>query len=127
MESMAVRTPSPLDLMVFRFRAWWRQNISRRIPKIIWHGDEVDVRIVFTEARLRQRVYDSLEAMTEDVIGQLGTGRMAEIEAMLNEIGVTFDRGVGPDGTDWEFDASLRGPVSVKLIGRAKKPELRQA
>lgn len=124
---MAVRTPRPLELIVFRFRVWWWQNIGRRIPKVIWHGDEVDVRIVFTEARLRPRIYDSLEAMAEGSLSQLGEGRMAEIEAMLNEIGVTFDRGVGPDGTDWEFDASLRGPVSVKFIGRAKKPGLRQA
>lgn len=111
--------------LIFKARAWWWRQIGRRIPRLVWHGDEVDVRIVFTEARLRQSAFADPEAMMGDAIRQLNTGRMAEIEALLNEIGVCFDRGRGPGGTDWEFDYSLSGPVNVKFIGRAKRPELR--
>lgn len=113
--------PRWFDLLVFRVKDWWWHSIGRRVPRLVWPGDEVDVRITFSEARLRPESGD-LEA----VLRQLNTGRMAEIEAMLNEIGVEFDRGRGLHGTDWEFDWSLRGPINVRFLGRAKHREKRQ-
>ncbi|NOQ49122.1 MAG: hypothetical protein GQ553_00435 [Nitrosomonadaceae bacterium] len=44
--------------------------------------------------------------------------KLFEIEKKLLEIGVTFDTGAGFGSRDWEWDWSLKGPVTVT----AKKP-----
>ena len=44
----------------------------------------------------------------------------------LNEIGITFDSGMGFDGRDWEWDYSLEGPISVRFKRRAANPERRK-
>ena len=48
-------------------------------------------------------------------LGKEGLKKLHQIEKLLLEIGVHFDRSVGPEGRDWEFDWSLKGPVKVLL------------
>jgi len=44
--------------------------------------------------------------------------KLFEIEKKLLEIGITFDTGAGCGKRDWEWDWSLKGPVTVTT----KKP-----
>lgn len=92
-------------------------RLKRFIPRLVWPGDEVDVVITFTENKLQQDA---------NPLRQLWQGALPQIEMQLAEIGVEFDKGLGPDGRDWEWDWSLRGPVRVKFRSRAKRPHLRQ-
>lgn len=101
---------------------WWRKlrlrlllvrvRLKRLIPRLVWYGDEVDVVVSFTEDRINQN----------DPLGSLWRGRLPEIERALSEIGVRFDTGLGLNGRDWEWDYSLRGPISVKFKRRAAQP-----
>ena len=86
-------------------------RISRRFPRLVWYGDEIDVRVTFKG------------------IGVLGGGFEQEFDAdrLFRDMGINFDTGCGCHGRDWEWDWSLRGPISVKFRGRAKHPERRIA
>lgn len=95
--------------------ARWR---LRYIPRLMWHGQQVDIRITFTENRLHAAGHD-------EAIGQLKNGQLPEIAKMLHELGIEFDTGLGERGRDWEWDFSLRGPVSVEFIGPCKTVERR--
>lgn len=109
----AGRAMTGLELRWSRLRWWCRRYIGRRIPRLVWCGDEVDVTITFKDAL------------------RLGDGRtehstlLREIEDRLHQLGIGFDGGAGGCGRDWEWDHSLRGPVSVRFRGRARKPERR--
>jgi hypothetical protein len=106
-----------------QWRERWRVRVIqfRRhyIPHLVWHGDEVDVLVTFKEDRLRAATPQ--EAMTD-----FNRGSLHEARLILNEIGVEFDTGLGIEGRDWEWDWSLRGPISVSFKRRAQNPELRQ-
>lgn len=103
---------------VLRFR-------KRHIPYLVWHGQEVDVRVTFKEARLPEIEAGPLEAAFAEAVPHLMNGRLGGVRRDLQEIGIEFDAGIGPDGCDWEWDYSLRGPISVSFGGPAKRPELR--
>lgn len=97
----------------------WALNFRRRyIPHLVWHGDEVDIRVLLKDDRLRAQ--DLGEAFQD-----LHRGTFSVIERHFSEVGITFDKGMGPDGRDWEWDWSLQGPISVTFRRRAKRPELR--
>lgn len=101
---------------------WWARAIQFRrrfIPYLVWHGDEVDVRVRFRENPLRAET-------VAGALADLHRGSFYEIEKMLGEVGIEFDRGMGFDGRDWEWDWSLRGPISVSFRRRAQRPELRR-
>jgi hypothetical protein len=103
------RHMTPLEAAVARLREWlWR--LSRKFPRLVWYGDELDVRLTF------------------DGRG-LGTDADAifECQRILREAGISFDSGSGLEGRDWELDWSLQGPLRVTFRGRASKPELRVA
>lgn len=104
-------------LIWYRVESWCRRNISRRLPRLVWFGDEVDVCVTFSEDPINE---------VDPMVG-LFSGGMAEIESQLRRMGIKFDRGQGCSGRDWEWDWSLSGPISVRFRGRAKKPELRKA
>lgn len=101
----------------------WRGRLIRLrrkyIPHLVWHGDQIDVLVTFKEDRLRAATLD--EAMAD-----FGRGSLHEVKKHLNDIGISFDTGLGPEGRDWEWDWSLQGPISVTFKRRAKRPELRR-
>ena len=86
-------------------------RISRRFPRLVWYGDELDVRVTFKG------------------IGGLGEDKKEVFNAgqLFSGMGIRFDTGSGCHGRDWEWDWSLRGPISVTFRGRAKHPERRIA
>lgn len=86
-------------------------RLRRKLPYLVWHGDEVDVRVTLKD------------------LGALGgeASRVWDAQATLNDMGISFDTGSGFHGRDWEWDWSLRGPISVSFRGRARNPERRLA
>ena len=96
------------EYLLSRFGVMWTR-FSRRFPRLVCFGQEIDVTITFTQAGL-------------------GTSRGAldDVEDSLQLLGIGFDRGSGFDGRDWEWDWSLKGPVRVVFRGAAKKPHLRR-
>ena len=106
LEAIADRVKS----MVFRVR--------RRLPHLVWRGDEIDVRVTLSTDRLNA-------ADTADAFRQLHSGAFTEIERLFRDMGIGFDTGMGPDGRDWEWDFSLKGPISVQFRSRAQRPERR--
>lgn len=113
----------PADLSKLgRLRAWlYRVRFSlvafryRYLPQLVWEGDEVDVRLVFTDDTINQT----------DPVGGLFSGGLFEIEERMRKMGISFDRGQGFDGRDWELDWSLHGPLRVKFRRRTLHPERR--
>lgn len=95
-------------------------NISRRLPRLIWVGDEVDVCITFLEDPLQHNV------SPDSALAGLDSGGLAEIESQLRHMGITFDRSQGFGGRDWEWDWSLKGPVRVKFRSKAREPQERK-
>lgn len=98
-----------------KFKNWCIRNISRKLPKLVWYDDELDVLIRFSEDPLNQH----------DPMKGLENGGLAEIEQQLRHMGIEFDKGQGFGGRDWEWDWSLKGPISIKFRAKAKKPENR--
>lgn len=90
-------------------------QFRRRLPYLVWWNDEMDVAITFSQDKLNP----------EGDIEQLWRGAFAEAEHIFKEMGITFDTGMGCDGRDWEWDWSLKGPISIRFRGRASKPWLR--
>lgn len=121
---MMLETPAAAKLsgaaaLANHLRFWWWRHIGRHLPhfpRLVWPDDEVDVTITFREAVLDQT----------DPLGSLFRGHLAEVERQLNEIGITFDKGVGLNDRDWEWDWSLSGPINVRFRSRAKHPERRR-
>jgi len=93
----------------------WHFRLRRWLPRLVWLGDEIDVVVTLTEDKLFQ----------PDPVGALFSGGFYEIEKQLRDKGILFDTGMGAGGRDWEWDFSLRGPISVRFKGRAAKPERR--
>ena len=105
-----------LELWRHRIAIWFRR-VGRRIPRLVWHGDEIDAVVTFSQ--------DTLDP--DDPMRGLFSGGLFEIEKQLRHMGITFDTGQGCDGRDWEWDWSLSGPISLRFQGRAKNPERRAA
>jgi hypothetical protein len=98
-------------------REVWNLRIGRWLPRLVWLGDEIDVRITFVEDPLRQ----------SDPLRGLFSGGVFEIEQQLKGMGITFDTGMGCGGRDWEWDYALSGPIRVKFKGRAQEPGKRRS
>lgn len=96
---------------------WRLIRLRRRLPYLVWYGDELDVRVTLNQ--------DKLDPTAENPFRQLFGGAFFEIEKTFREMGIGFDTGMGCDGRDWEWDWSLKGPISVTFRGRAKHPERR--
>ena len=111
------REMGPWEIRWSHVQRWWWRNVSRRIPRLVWYGDEIDVRVTFSEDPLCQ----------SDPMKGLFSGGLYEIEKQLLHMGVGFDKGQGCYGRDWEWDWSLSGPIRVMFGGRAKHPERRIA
>lgn len=98
---------------VVRFR-------RKYIPYLVFYGQELDVGVTWKENKLQPT--ESLECASK----QLKSGRMHEIERMMLEIGVSFDKGLGVRGRDWEWDWSLEGPISVRFRAPCKTKNKRR-
>lgn len=91
----------------------------RKLPYLVWWNDELDVCVTFKDDKLRASTLGGAAQ-------QFGVGYLPDIKTKLNEIGISFDSGMGLEGRDWEWDWSLQGPISVKFRGRSARPELRE-
>ncbi len=110
--------------LVGREMNWWERLLSRtggvlvrvrrRLPHLVWHGDEIDVRVTLKDLGALHGAGTSLD-------------RVFEVQRLLSEMGITFDSGSGPHGRDWEWDFSLSGPISVQFDRSAARPERRTA
>ena len=103
-----------------RLASWWWRNVSRRVPRLVWIGDEINVRVTFSEDKLTA-------GDSQGAFRQLFSGGLHEIEQRLSRMGIAFDAGMGSDGRDWDWDWSLGGPISVTFKARARNPEKRIA
>lgn len=104
------------ELIISKIKRWFYRNVSRKLPRLVWVDQEIDINIRFSEDPLIQ----------DNPIGGLFSGTLAEIESQLSDIGIGFDRGQGEDGRDWQWDWSLSGPISVTFKSVATKPEIRR-
>jgi hypothetical protein len=112
-EPMA-RVMTPWERTLFLLQRQWIW-FRRRLPYIVWYGQEIDVCITFLNDPLLANDFDS-------AMRQLHSGKLHEAELALREIGVRFDTGMGCKERDWEWDWSLKGPVSVRFRSRAQRP-----
>jgi hypothetical protein len=120
-----VREMSPLAVLASRIKGAAIRWRYRWLPVIVWRGQQVDVRVTFSEAKIPEFAFSPEAGFPAGALAYLNKGHLAEVERALGEIGVGFDKGGGPDGRDWEWDYSLSGPISVRFVGRARKPERR--
>jgi hypothetical protein len=98
--------PSRWQRIKSRLRILWYVHVDRRIPRLVWKGDELDVLIRFKG-------------------GWEAAGDLAAVEREIRKLDIGFDTGASADGRDWEWDWSLSGPVTVTFKSRATKPEKR--
>lgn len=110
-----------IQYIISRVKGWWWNNVTIRLPKLVWHGDELDVCVRFSEDAFHPNM------SPDEAFEGLETGSLSDIEKQLGSIGISFDKCMGYGGRDWEWDWSLKGPISVSFKQKAKKPELRKA
>ncbi len=103
---------------------YWGLRLRRRLPYLVWYGNELDVVVTLAQDKLQPIEMRPGEDPAK-AFRQLFSGAFAEIERTFREMGIEFDTGMGLDGRDWEWDWSLKGPISVRFKARATKPELR--
>ena len=115
-ESPVAQEATGLLLFWMRVSQWYHLHIDRHIPRLVWKGDELDVCVTFSQDKLNP----------DDPFGTFYNGTLYEIEKQFLSMGVGFDTGQGCGGRDWEWDWSLRGPISVTFRGRARHPERRR-
>lgn len=105
---------------------YWRA-LLRKLPRIVWYGQEIDVLVTFTNEKLPPVTTNQLsDFLSKQVNPQLMPDGIGEATIALLKSGISFDTGFGERGRDWYFDYSLRGPVRVKFLGPAKYPLKRQ-
>jgi len=99
-------------------------RLRRRLPYLVWWNDELDVTVTLSQDKL------PMVELPADRMGEalrpLFSGAFAEIERTFLEMGITFDTGMGGDGRDWEWDWSLKGPISIRFRSRCQRPHLRR-
>ena len=112
--------PSHYALWLGRWRAW----IRRKIPRLVWIGDEIDVCVTITSHPLPQDLTFAAEgfaALADEYASREGRrDALGRAETALRDLGLSFDKGSGFDGRDWEWDWSLKGPIRVQFRARHK-------
>ena len=124
-EMMAAQSDSgELRYFMRQIKHWYVMNIKRRIPHLVWYGQDVDVTVTFFDTRLDP-------SSTPGSIKYAGDmAALAKAEDALQKMGITFDKGIGLGGRDWEWDWSLEGNIRLSFRQKHKgsrarpKPEL---
>lgn len=114
----APRRVSWLVERIFNIKLVWARFRRKHLPYLVYWGDELDVLVTLSQDRLT-------ETSMEGAFRQFNSGAFVDAEKVFSEMGIGFDKGLGPDGRDWNWDWSLDGPISVTFRGRAKHPEKR--
>ena len=114
----ATRQYGPIEAFANRVRERLKTLRRRWFPYLVWHGQPAWVRVTFTEAKLPAIEGPDLQKVLAQSVAVFGSGHIAEIERALAEIGIEFDTGAGPNGRDWEWDWSLRGPIEIRFVGK---------
>lgn len=116
---MDLKEMTKTQIFFSRIKTRLVQFRRKYIPFLVWYGEQVDVVVTWHENKLQ----DGLSI--DQALKQLQTGHIAKIEQMIGEIGIGFDKGLGFEGRDWEWDWSLNGPISVKFRRPCKTQEKR--
>lgn len=119
-----IRMMTPWEMLLSRIDGIFTR-LRRRLPYLVWYGDELDVRVIFTADKLPPIEGKSLDAVLGEAIAEYQGSPLVETESALRRLGVSFDTGMGSEGRDWEWDWSLRGPISVRFKSRATSPQHR--
>lgn len=111
------REMTRLESVLYNLKSWliWQR---RKLPYLVWWNDELDVTVTLSQDKLTAQ---SLEG----AFSQFKSGAFVEVEKIFGEMGIGFDKGLGCEGRDWEWDWSLQGPISVRFRGRCARPERR--
>ena len=104
---------------------YWLIRQRRRLPYLVWWNDELDVTVTLSQDKLPSIEIGPADDPT-DALRPLFSGAFADIERTFREMGITFDKGMGFAGRDWEWDWSLKGPISIRFRGRCRRPEQRR-
>ena len=96
---------------------YWYIRLRRKLPYLVWWNDELDVTVTLSQ--------DKLDPTAPNPFKSLFGGAFYEVEKIFREMGISFDTGMGCEGRDWEWDFSLKGPISIRFRSRAQKPERR--
>jgi hypothetical protein len=121
-EAGVARVMTPWELLLYRIgNALVR--LRRKLPYVVWYDQELDVGVRFVGNRLTSAPFDG--ASPGETFPQLWSGAIHSAEKSLHNAGIYFDTGMGCAGRDWEWDFSLRGPISVRFRSRATRPERR--
>ena len=103
---------------------YWLIRQRRKLPYLVWWNDELDVTVTLSQDKLTPFEIGPNDNPVE-AMRPLFSGALSDIENTFHEMDITFDRGMGCEGRDWEWDWSLKGPISIRFHGRARRPELR--
>ena len=110
----AVREMTQWEAFFSRIKYWLIRQ-RRRLPYLVWWNDELDVTVTLSQDKLDR----------ENPLCSFQGGAFAEMQRDFSALGISFDSGQGPEGRDWEWDWSLKGPISVRFRGRCSRPHLR--
>jgi hypothetical protein len=98
-----------------------RDKIMRKLPRLVWYGDEVDVLVTFTGDKYTPEELSGGEVVFDN--HRNATKMYLNIaEVAMYHAGIGFDRGYGASGRDWMLDYSVTGPMRIKFVGRNKTP-----
>lgn len=122
-----VRHMTKREMIINRISGWWKYNIRRKLPYLVWRGQEVDVCVTFKNLRLAP------DCTVDNIRYEGDMETLWKAENALGQLGLEFDKGTGRTGRNWEWDWSLYGDVSLSFRGkhkgerkpRHKKPDLR--
>lgn len=110
------REMTGITLLRHRIKDWFWWNISRRLPRLVWIGDDIDVTVNFTNIRLApdsKGVTQPDGSIAWDIRYEGDMEAIRRAETALYQIGLSFDTGTGCSSRDWEWDYSLRGDVKL--------------
>lgn len=86
-----------------------RESLSLCRLFVVWCAEPKEIYMLEAAGKLHYRVKFNLAKMTQDQKNDLWG-----IESALRRIGITFDAGSDGDVRDWEWDWSLKGPISIE-------------